>query len=117
MKESSVKYLVASSTYGAQPGENLGDLGVLYDLEQKIGELKIPAAIVRGAYYFSNWDMCLETAREEGKIWSFFPEDFSFPMVAPKDIAGFVADLLQSKTPDHTTSKALSTTHPGTLPM
>ncbi|MCF0060261.1 NAD(P)H-binding protein [Dyadobacter chenwenxiniae] len=46
--------IVAQSTYGAHDGEGVGDLGVLYELEQKLSESRIPFSVVRGAYYMSN---------------------------------------------------------------
>lgn len=66
-KDSGLEKIVAESTYGAQPGEKLGDLDVLYEMEQKLAQAKIPHEIIRGAYYFSNWDMSLESAKAEGK--------------------------------------------------
>jgi len=86
--------IVAASTYGAQPGNQLGDLGTLYELEQGLAAQPIPFTIIRGAYYLSNWDAALKTAREEGKVYTFYPADFKLPMVAPADIASVAARLL-----------------------
>jgi uncharacterized protein YbjT (DUF2867 family) len=86
--------IVALSTYGAQPGTNIGDLGVLHEMEQALARSPIPATIVRGAYYMSNWDHAVETARAEGKLYTFFPVDFTLPMVAPRDIGRIAADLM-----------------------
>ncbi|MBD3583684.1 NmrA family NAD(P)-binding protein [Flavobacterium selenitireducens] len=94
VKNGTLKKIVAESTYGAQPGYELGDLDVLYELEKKLGSTSIPHEIIRGAYYFSNWDMALESAEKQGKIYSFFPKDFNLPMVAPADIAKLAADRL-----------------------
>ncbi|TGR60102.1 NmrA family transcriptional regulator, partial [bacterium M00.F.Ca.ET.194.01.1.1] len=60
---SGLEKVVAESTYGAQPGEGIGDLSVLYGFEQKLKAQTIPASIIRAAYYMSNWDQALETAR------------------------------------------------------
>jgi len=92
---SGVEKVVAQSTYGAQPGEGIGDLGVLYEMEQGIKRLGIPATIVRAAYFMSNWDMSLETARKEGIVYTLYPVDFKLPMVAPEDIGKLEASLLK----------------------
>ncbi|WP_294819663.1 NmrA family NAD(P)-binding protein [uncultured Flavobacterium sp.] len=94
LENSGLEKIVAESTYGAQPGENLGDLGVLYEMEQALAAQDIPYSFMRGAYYFSNWDMSLETAKNEGLVFSFYPEDFCLPMVAPADIARLAFELL-----------------------
>ncbi|MCG2617775.1 NmrA family NAD(P)-binding protein [Terrimonas sp. NA20] len=94
VKDSPIEKIVAESTYGAQPGDNIGDVGTLYKLEQGLHKLDIPSCIVRAAYYMSNWDMCLESAKNEHKLYSFFPPSFKLPMVAPEDIGKFAAGLL-----------------------
>jgi uncharacterized protein YbjT (DUF2867 family) len=78
--------VVAVSTYGAQPGERLGDLNVLFDFEEGLRAQAVPVAINRGAYYFSNWTSQIEAVRKGGKLQSFFPADFKMPMVAPVDL-------------------------------
>lgn len=88
--------IVAESTYGAQPGDNIGDLSVLYNMEQGLTHSGKDVSIIRAAYYMSNWDFSLETAKAEGKIYTLYPVDFKLPMVAPKDIAQFAAHLLIS---------------------
>jgi uncharacterized protein YbjT (DUF2867 family) len=95
LQGSDVEKIVAESTYGAQPGDGIGDLGVLYDMEQGIKKLGIPATIIRGAYYMSNWDMSLETARKDGIVYTLYPVDFKLPMVAPEDIGKLAASLLK----------------------
>lgn len=82
--------LVLASTFGAHKGENCGDLTVLYEFEQRLKTLKIPLAINRGAYYFSNWLGMIEAVQESGRLPSFFPTDLKMPMVAPSDL-GFAA--------------------------
>lgn len=90
---SGLEKVVAESTYGAQPGEGIGDLGTLHALEQGLAAQRIPATIQRAAYYMSNWDAQLESAREEGRIMSFFPADFALPMVSPRDLGEAAADF------------------------
>jgi uncharacterized protein YbjT (DUF2867 family) len=62
---SGLERIVALSTYGAQPGEHIGDLGTLYEMEQALGRQTIPYAVVRAAYYMSNWDMYLDLANQQ----------------------------------------------------
>lgn len=92
---SGIEKIVAQSTYGAQPGDQVGDLGVLYELEQGLAKTGIPTSIVRAAYYMSNWDTSLETAQQEGQLHTLYPADFKLPMVAPKDLGAVAARLLQ----------------------
>lgn len=87
VKGLNAEYIVAASTYGAQKGEGIGDLGVLYELEQGLEQLGVPHTIIRSGYYYSNWDMALESANDEGKLYTFFPPGFKLAMVAPADIA------------------------------
>lgn len=94
LQGSGLEKVVAISTYGAQPGEAIADLGVLYELEQGLRDQPIPASIIRGAYYMSNWDMSLPTARDQGQVYALFPASFELPMVAPHDIAVLAAKLL-----------------------
>ena len=91
---SGIRKIVAESTFGAQPGEQIGDLGVLFELEQGLQRCGIPSTIIRGAYYMSNWDSALESAKNEGVIQTFFPVDLALPMVAPKDIGEFAAQRM-----------------------
>ncbi|ACG72307.1 NmrA family protein [Anaeromyxobacter sp. K] len=86
--------VVVQSTYGAQPGDGLGDLGVLYALEQAVAATGVPTCVVRGAYFMSNWDFALETAREAGVLPSFFPAELALPMVAPVDLGRIAARWL-----------------------
>jgi len=94
LSDSGLEKIVAQSTYGAQPGEDLGDLGVLYNLEQGLRAQPIPHSILRGAYYMSNWDAALSTAQQQGTIPTFYPLDFQLPMVAPQDLGEVAAHVL-----------------------
>lgn len=92
--------VVVQSTYGAQPGEGLGDLGVLYEFEQAVRAVGLHTSVVRGAYYMSNWDAALDTARGEGVVHTFLPADFALPMVAPADLGRVAARLLTEDVDD-----------------
>ena len=91
---SDLESVVALSTAGARPGDAEGDLNVLYELEQGLAKLPVPAAVIRGAYFMSNWDFAVESARADGVVYTFYPADFALPMVAPRDLGRFAARLL-----------------------
>lgn len=88
-----------SPRHGAQPGEGIGDLSVLFDFEQQAEASGVPTAINRAAYYYTNLDMLLEPARE-GVLQTPFPGDMRLPMVSPVDIAKAAASRLLSKSDD-----------------
>jgi uncharacterized protein YbjT (DUF2867 family) len=94
IKDSGLEKIVAESTYGAQPGSQIGDLGVLYEMEQQLAAQSIPFSIIRAAYYMSNWDFSLQTAKQDDVIYTFFPADFALPMIAPRDIGQLAARLM-----------------------
>jgi uncharacterized protein YbjT (DUF2867 family) len=93
---SRIKKVVAQSTFGARPGELLGDLNVLYELEQGLKESGIPTSVVRAAYYMSNWEAASDLARTEGVVHTFFPVDLKIPMVAPRDLGEVAARLMMA---------------------
>jgi uncharacterized protein YbjT (DUF2867 family) len=89
--------IVALSTIGAQATRtNL--LTQLQIMEQALGELGIPIAFLRAAWFMENaaWDV--EPAAKEGVIPSFLqPLDKLFPMVATADVGRVAAELLQQE--------------------
>jgi uncharacterized protein YbjT (DUF2867 family) len=97
---SGLEKVVVESTGGAQPGECLGDLNVLWELEQGLECASIPTAINRAAYYMSNWDDQLDSVRDSGKLFTMFPADLPIPMVAPRDLGVIAADRLTSALDD-----------------
>jgi uncharacterized protein YbjT (DUF2867 family) len=94
LEGSGLEKLVLQSTYGAQAGERIGDLSVLYDFEQALERQPIPFVALRAAYYMSNWDGMLEPARG-GTLPSVYPPNFVLPMVAPSDLGRAAARLLR----------------------
>ena len=95
LEGSGLRKIVAESTYGAQPGDRLGDLGVLFEMECALAAQPIPFAVIRAAYYLSNWDQSLPTARQGGVVHGLFPTAFRLPMVAPRDLGAVAARLLR----------------------
>lgn len=97
---SGLEKIVAESTGGAQPGRYIGDLNVLWELEEGLRRQPIPAAINRAGYYMSNWDGFLTSARDTGKLPTMFPADLAIPMVAPQDLGKLAAARLMSSLDD-----------------
>ncbi len=91
--------VVVASTYGAQQGDGVGDLSVLYDFERLVQAAGFATAINRGAYYYTNLDMLIEPARE-GKLPAPFPADMILPMVSPIDLGRAAAARLLSPVED-----------------
>ncbi len=86
--------VVVQSTYGAQPGEGIGDLSALFEFEEAVRAVGLHTSVLRAAYYMSNWETALETARADGVVHTVFPPDFVLPMVAPADVGRVAARLL-----------------------
>ncbi|NLP83434.1 NAD(P)H-binding protein [Microbacterium sp. CFH 90308] len=100
LEGSGLEKVVAVSTYGAAPGDRIGDLGTLWRMENGLAQQDIPAAVNRGAYYLSNWDGAIEAARESGALPTMLPEDLTMPMVAPADVGEAAAQRLTSDVDD-----------------
>ncbi len=100
LAESGLEKIVTESTAGAQPGDRIGDLNVLWELEEGLRRQAIPAAINRAPYYFSNWDEQLGSIRETGKLQTMYPADLALPMAAPRDLGKAAADRLLSPVDD-----------------
>ncbi|MBT2333003.1 NmrA family NAD(P)-binding protein [Variovorax paradoxus] len=100
LEGSGLQKVVAESTGGAQPGERIGDLSVLWELEEGLCRQSIPAAINRAAYYMSNWDGLLDTVRKTGRLPTMFSADLAIPMAAPRDLGAIAARRLVSSLDD-----------------
>jgi uncharacterized protein YbjT (DUF2867 family) len=100
LEDSGLEKVVAESTGGAQPGDRIGDLNVLWELEQGLQAKAIPAAFNRAAYYMSNWDGQLDRVRSTGELSTLFPADLALPMVAPRDLGEVAAARLVSSLDD-----------------
>jgi len=87
--------VVCLSTIGAQATQpNL--LNRLQIMEQELGQLPMPVAFLRAAWFIENALRDVEAARTTGVIPSFLqPLDKPVPMVATADIGRVAAGLLQ----------------------
>jgi uncharacterized protein YbjT (DUF2867 family) len=100
LEGSGLEKVVAESTGGAQPGDRIGDLSVLWELEEGLRRQSIPAAINRAAYYMSNWDGLLDVVRSTGKLPTMYAADLAIPMAAPHDLGLMAAQRLMSSLDD-----------------
>jgi len=97
---SPIKKVVGLSSMGAQYESGTGNLVMSYLLEHAFTTMPVKQIFVRPAYYFSNWMMHLESVREKGILPTFYPVDFSIPMIAPEDVSAFVANVIQNEEED-----------------
>jgi len=83
------------STIGAQASQtNLLTQRTL--LEQSLGDLAIPLAFLRPAWFLDNFAWDVASARDEGVIRSFLqPIDRAIPMVSTDDIGRVAAEQIQ----------------------
>jgi uncharacterized protein YbjT (DUF2867 family) len=94
LNRSSMRKIVAQSTQGAQPGTGIGDFGPLFTMENGLKKSGRSVRVTRASYYMSNWLLQADEVRKTGILKSFFPEDFSLAMVAPRDLGVFNAKIL-----------------------
>lgn len=92
--QSGIKKIVGLSSMGAQHSAGTGNLVMSYMLEHSFEDLAVEQFFVRPAYYYSNWLGYLETVKEVGILPTFFPVDQKIPMVAPTDVARFIAEVI-----------------------
>ena len=59
LENTNLEKVIVQSTYSAQEGDHIGDLGSLYLLEVKVKEIYPEVVIVRAGFYMSNWDFAL----------------------------------------------------------
>lgn len=76
LEGSGLEKVVVASTYGAHQGDAIGDLSVLWEFEGLVEATGVPAAINRGAYYFTNFDQMVEPAKQ-GILPTPFPHGFA----------------------------------------
>ena len=91
---SRLEKVVVESSYGAQSGDHIGNLSVLFDFKQALSNQNIPVMVLRAAYYMNNLDYFLESVKQ-GTLPTMYPTELAIPMVAPSDLGAAVARLLQ----------------------
>jgi uncharacterized protein YbjT (DUF2867 family) len=96
---SGVTKIVGLSSMGAQNESGAGNLVASYMLEHAFSGLEIEQIFVRPAYYFSNWLGYLDLVKEYGILPTFFPPEMELPMIAPPDVAKFLAEVIICEDP------------------
>lgn len=91
---SGIKKAIGLSSIGAQHKSETGNLEMSYRLEHALEELSLDQIYIRPAYYYSNWMAYFETAKEHGVLTTFFPINLKMPMIAPTDVAEFIAKIM-----------------------
>lgn len=104
LERSGIRRVVGLSSGGAQLSPGTGTLQLYALLEETLHSLELETYIVRPAYYYSNWMMYLDTARDNGILPTFFPTDLAIPMIAPNDVAVFISDVME-KGMEHQTAE------------
>lgn len=94
--ESGIKSIIGLSSIGAQYDKGTGNLLMSHRLEHHFSDLAINQVFIRPAYYYSNWLVSLDMVKEKGILPSFFPADLKFNMIAPPDVARFIADKIDN---------------------
>lgn len=96
---SGARKIVALSSMGAQHESGTGNLIVSHRLEHAFADLNIEQIFIRPAYYYSNWLCYIELIKQHGILPTLFPPALEVSMVAPPDVAQFIADVMTSKKP------------------
>lgn len=96
LKGSGLRRVIGLSSGGAQLTAGTGTLQLYAMLEETVQGLEMESYIVRPAYYYSNWMMYLDVAKSDGVLPAFFPPELAIPMIAPSDVAAFIADVMES---------------------
>jgi uncharacterized protein YbjT (DUF2867 family) len=97
---SNLEKVVVVSTYGAQEGDAIGDLSVLWEFERMIKATGVPMAVNRGAYYFTNIDNLFDAAVKTGELPTPFADDLVMPMVSQIDLGKVAVARLTSSLED-----------------
>ncbi|MDR0414443.1 MAG: NAD(P)H-binding protein [Prevotellaceae bacterium] len=97
VKTSSIKKIVGLSSGGAHLKAGSGNLLMSRMLEDTFVDLNIRQTFIRPAYYYSNWIGYLDMVKENGILPTFYPPNFQIQMVAPADVAQYIADVLCSE--------------------
>jgi NAD(P)H dehydrogenase (quinone) len=89
--------LVLLSSVGSEQESGLGNITSTHLMEEALGNLPFPTAIVRAGGFLENYTAGLASSASTGVFYSFFqPVDRAFPTIATADIGNEVAKLLVS---------------------
>ncbi len=93
-----VQKIVGLSSMGAHHNQATGNLLLSHNLEKLDSQSLKTRIFLRPAYYFSNWLNYLPLVKKEKILPSFFPPDLKIPMISPKAVGEFAANLIKDKT-------------------
>lgn len=94
IQETSIRKIVGLSSMGAHHQTGTGTLMASYLLEHAFNDHNVDQTFVRPSYYYSNWVGYLELMMSEGILPTFFPAEMKIPMIAPKDVAACLTDIM-----------------------
>jgi uncharacterized protein YbjT (DUF2867 family) len=97
IENSGVKSIIGLSSGGAHVEKYQRDTGNLLMsnmLEHEFLSLPINQVFIRPSYFYSNWLMSADIAKESGILPSFYPTDLKIEMNSPIDVAEFVANKI-----------------------
>lgn len=88
--------LVLLSSVGADRASGIGVIANNRTMERRLGQLGIPVAFLRAAYFMENWSGMVDSVRNHGILPSFLaPLDRAIPMVSTLDIGRVAAETLR----------------------
>jgi uncharacterized protein YbjT (DUF2867 family) len=97
IENSGIKSIVGLSSGGAhfeKYERDTGNLLMSNMLEHEFSSLPINQVFVRPSYFYSNWTMSADMAKESGVLPSFYPIDLKMEMNSPIDVAEFIANKI-----------------------
>lgn len=97
IENSEIKSIIGLSSGGAQYEKYETDTGNLLMsnmLEHEFLSLPIHQVFVRPSYFYSNWLLSIDMAKENGMLPSFYPTDLKIDMNSPLDVAEFVSNKI-----------------------
>jgi uncharacterized protein YbjT (DUF2867 family) len=95
--DSGVERIVGLSSFGARHPSGTGNLLMSHMIEHAFADLNIEQVFVRPAYYYSNWMGYVDIVKNDGILPTFFPPELKISMIAPCDVAGFIADIIAGR--------------------
>ena len=98
IRDSSVRYVVALSSIGADLSEGTGLIAGLHAQEERLKRLKgVNVLLLRPVSFFENFYETLGLIKHEGINGDSVAPDLSVPMVATRDIADVAAKALKAR--------------------
>jgi uncharacterized protein YbjT (DUF2867 family) len=91
--DSGVAHVVFLSSVGAQHDLGTGPVVTLHDAEKRLAQTNAKLTFIRAAYLLENFG-AVAGATKAGKLPSFLPADFRFPVVTTRDIGLTAAKAL-----------------------